>query len=102
MKPHSEANHTVTVVFVYATEERSCPATKSIFRCWPIIVKTICGDKEMLSSKKTLGTLETLGMTGILTRSVKNAGSGVKNASLVLSTIFCPRRNGYTAPSHQK
>ena len=38
----------------------------------------------MLSSKKTLGTLETLevplqGMTGILTRSVKNAGSaGVK------------------------
>ena len=52
----------------------------------------------MLSSKKTLGTLETLGTTGILTRSVKNAGSGVQNTSLVLSTKFCPRRNGYTAP----
>ena len=83
MKRHLEANHMVIVVFVYATEERSYPATKSIFRCWTIIVKTICGDKEMLSSKKTLGTLETLevplqGTTGILTRSVKNAGSGVK------------------------
>ena len=57
----------------------------------------------MLSSKKTLGTLETLevplqGTFGILTRSVKNAGSGVKNTSLVLSTKFCPRRNGHTAP----
>ena len=102
MKPHLEANHMVIVVFVYATEERSYPATKS--RGWTIIVKTICGDKEMLSSKKTIGTLETLevplqGTTGILTRSVKNAGSGVKKkTSLVLSTKFCPRRNGHTAP----
>ena len=57
----------------------------------------------MFSSKKTLGMLETLevplqGTTGILTRSFKNAGSGVKNTSLVLSTKFCPRRNGHTAP----
>ena len=35
LETHSEANHTVTVVFVYATEERSYPATKRrpIFRC---------------------------------------------------------------------